>query len=283
VKVSVLTKLAHLVYAGEAWCRYHDCDGDARNSSRWGNWGGWRNPNNDDSNNDNDNDNNDEAPFLTFPQDPEIRRINRLIWAHGITMAVAFAVLFPIGATLVKLFRFKGVVWFHSGWQLFTFAVAIAAWAIGIYAKDRNYNEPVYYHTNIGHVVMGALVLQPILGLVHHFIFRKRRQHERSPRMTKVGIAHRWWGRFFVVLGIINGGLGLHWARERDGWKIAYGIIAGIFGVYWILVVMISHLQGRKRESTTRPAERKKSFDSGSDVSMGRDRNVAPVDPPRYG
>lgn len=48
-------------------------------------------------------------------------------------MGLAFAVLFPFGSTILRLFRFKGVVWIHGGWQLFAYVIALAGFGLGVW------------------------------------------------------------------------------------------------------------------------------------------------------
>ncbi len=48
-----------------------------------------------------------------------------------------------------------------------------------------------------------------------------------------ISYVHIWWGRFLMVLGVVNGGLGLQLAQESSGPVIAYAVIAGVvFVVY---------------------------------------------------
>ena len=48
-------------------------------------------------------------------------------------MGLAFALLFPSGAIVVRLFSFKGLVWVHAGAQMLAYALAIAGLGLGIY------------------------------------------------------------------------------------------------------------------------------------------------------
>lgn len=56
-----------------------------------------------------------------------------MILAHGWTMGVAFAFLFPVGAILLRLLsgRTRHVAWIHGVWQLFSLALAIAGAGLG--------------------------------------------------------------------------------------------------------------------------------------------------------
>ena len=48
-------------------------------------------------------------------------------------MGLAFALLFPSGALLIRLFSFKGLVWAHAGFQIFAYALTIVGLGLGVY------------------------------------------------------------------------------------------------------------------------------------------------------
>jgi len=58
---------------------------------------------------------------------------HRVAIAHGIMMGLAFAILFPLGAIWMRLLHFRGLVWFHAGWQLFAYLIALAAFGLGVW------------------------------------------------------------------------------------------------------------------------------------------------------
>lgn len=53
--------------------------------------------------------------------------------AHGIIMGIAFALLYPSGSMLVRLFSFRGLVWVHAAFQIFTYVLALIGLALGVY------------------------------------------------------------------------------------------------------------------------------------------------------
>ena len=81
-------------------------------------------------------------------------------------------------------------------------------------------------------MVVALVLLQPILGLIHHFIYKRR--YARTLWAT----AHVWFGRVIITLGIINGGLGLKLSGNTTKGKIAYGVVAGIVWLLWMSVVV---------------------------------------------
>ena len=95
-------------------------------------------------------------------------------------------------------------------------------------------------HPVIGLVVISLLVLQPFLGLIHHFKYRK------THRRTFWAIAHVWYGRALLLLGAINGGLGLQLSANTTSGEIAYGVIAGVVFLIYVSVVGFSAFKSRK-------------------------------------
>lgn len=100
-------------------------------------------------------------------------------------------------------------------------------------------------HPTIGLVVICGLFVQPILGFLHHKLYASHGSPNIATR------PHRWTGRILIVLGIINGGLGLRLARASHKWVIAYIVIAVFFAVVWFALIIRSWLKrGKKSEKT---------------------------------
>ena len=51
-------------------------------------------------------------------------------------MGVAFALLFPSGAILIRVFAFKNLVWVHAGIQLLSYILALTGMSLGIYGTS---------------------------------------------------------------------------------------------------------------------------------------------------
>lgn len=76
------------------------------------------------------------------------------------------------------------------------------------------------------------MILQPFFGVIHH------RRFLRTGKRTRWTSLHVWYGRLLIVLGIINGGLGLQLAANTRAGEIAYGVIGGVVGLAYILSVI---------------------------------------------
>lgn len=107
-------------------------------------------------------------------------------------------------------------------------------------------SSPANAHPIIGIVVFAMLLIQPLLGWIHH------RQFQRYQRRKLASHLHLWDGRIAIVLGIVNGGLGLRLAGARETLKLAYTIVAAITGGAWVILALLSECRrGRKKVETT--------------------------------
>ena len=52
---------------------------------------------------------------------------------HGTFMGFAFAFLFPLGAIIIRIASFRGLVWVHAGIQAFSYLLALIGLALGVY------------------------------------------------------------------------------------------------------------------------------------------------------
>jgi hypothetical protein len=171
-----------------------------------------------------------------------------ILIAHGVLAALAFVLLFPAGAILIRLGSFRSVWLVHGIFQLFAYIVYIVAFGLGVWmVNNMPYDLLSSYHPVIGIIVFVLLVFQPILGFVHHV------QYKKHSRRTIWSYGHLWLGRIVVTLGMINGGLGMLLAsdapafmafRPSQGQIIAYGVVAGIM---WLLGVAAAAVGERRR------------------------------------
>lgn len=112
----------------------------------------------------------------------------------------------------------------------------------------------------IGIVILGLLAMQPLMKL--HFF------HDRIPRIMHLVHMHLWFGRILLTLGIIDGGLGFHWAESFHipqwpaGWKIAYGVAAALVWIVYVSVVLVW-------VELKKPARREKEEEDGGKAGTG--------------
>ena len=198
--------------------------------------------------------------------------------AHGVMAAVAWAILFPIGAILLRLnINHPIILKLHMYLQMFAYLVYVAAAGMGIWLAMQLesyfdvWSDP---HLPIGLAILVFASLQPVLGWVHHRIYRARSlaldTTNRGPRPGRTiwGRLHLWLGRCLITLGIINGGLGLmmmNGSPSQDATvtrnaQIGYGVAAGFM---WVVYVAITALW-----EGTRAARKRKQQDQS--LSMRR-------------
>lgn len=87
---------------------------------------------------------------------------------------------------------------------------------------------------------MVLLVLQPILGYVHHM------QYKKHQRRSAFSYAHIWYGRVLMVFGIINGGLGISLTGSSNSYMIAYAVVAAVMGVLYIAASAFGSFRRRR-------------------------------------
>ncbi|KAI9719820.1 MAG: hypothetical protein M1812_003309 [Candelaria pacifica] len=184
---------------------------------------------------------------------------HRIVVTHGLVMALAFAVFFPLGAIVIRLFSFKGLMWIHAGWQIFAWILALAGLGLGVWIATTTHQWTASNgHPIIGTLVIGLLVLQPILAIIHHQIYK--REHKRTVWIY----GHIWYGRILLILGAINGGLGLQLSGNTVKGEIAYGVIVGVMFVLWFAVVLfrvfkpkrtVEEERGEKYQLSNSPTE----------------------------
>ena len=59
-------------------------------------------------------------------------RETKMLIAHGVMAALAFVILFPVGAISIRLLNFPGLLWFHAAFQAFAYLVFLVAFGLGV-------------------------------------------------------------------------------------------------------------------------------------------------------
>jgi hypothetical protein len=175
--------------------------------------------------------------------------VDKLRKAHAIIMILVFVIFFPSFALLLHVVPYSKIVYVHACFQLFTLALAIAGFGIGI-SMARNLGFIGMYHPIIGMVTVPCLILfQPVMGYLQHRYFHK------TGGKSAFAYLHRWLGRCLITLGIINAGLGFRLTGiglsiAPVGAVIAYSVVAGIIGLGYALIVVLLPLRKRRISSS---------------------------------
>ncbi|TGO53123.1 hypothetical protein BCON_0129g00020 [Botryotinia convoluta] len=144
--------------------------------------------------------------------------------------------LFPLGAMLMNMF---GKWWIHAAFQTFSLAMLIAGFGLGVKLamfKDYLFKNQGKTHTSSGLALFVLLIIQAIVGLIHHLAYRK--QHVRG----FLGYIHIWYGHSLLILGIIYGGLGLQLARNTKGGEIIYGLVAALVAMSYFTILVLKNM-----------------------------------------
>ena len=166
---------------------------------------------------------------------------HRIVIVHATLMGFAFVLLMPLGVFLIRLTSFKGLIWAHAGVQIFAYLVAVAAFGLGAWMATVTHQwKADNGHPILGTIIIALLLLQPVLGYVHHLIYVRERKR------TVWILGPIWYGRALIILAVINGGLGLQLSGNTVKGEIAYGVIAGVMFVLYLAVLAISYLRKDK-------------------------------------
>jgi len=172
----------------------------------------------------------------------------RVRYAHGILMGIAFLGFYPLAAILMRLARFRYVVWIHAGLQIFAMLVMYAGLGTGIWfakADGSLYDADTLYlkaHTYIGTIVPALMIMQPFFGYLAHRGFLK------TGTRSLFAFVHTYFGRILILAGAINGIVG----RENEGpdythgrtiWSAIFGVVLGI---YVIVIGVTAYLRRKK-------------------------------------
>lgn len=159
--------------------------------------------------------------------------------AHGIIMALVVVLLFPIGAIGMRL---QGNMNIHRGVQMLSLVLMIVGFILGIKLATMTsllYKGIGKTHTVFGTIIFVLFLIQPIFGILHH------RNYLRTQARSAPSHIHIWYGRAIMLFGVVNGGLGLKLAADTHSGEIAYGVVAGVMGVAYIVAVV-----ARRKEKT---------------------------------
>ena len=168
-------------------------------------------------------------------------KLNTILIVHGTLAGLAFLLFLPLGALAWHLIpSTPGLVWVHAGVQMFAYSLVLVVLGTGVWqAKTLKLFTAFNGHPIIGLIIIGLLTLQPVLGLNHHARYSKG----GGNRTSSWARTHVWLGRLLLILGAVNGGLGLMLAGNTDKGKIAWSVIAGVAGVVYFTVVTVATMR----------------------------------------
>lgn len=193
----------------------------------------------------------------------------RALIAHAVIASAVWVILVPLGGILLRLnIRSPWVLRVHATLQILSYLLYIAAVGLGIYLINTMTSFDGYTvlwsssHPRLGMAILGLATFQPILGAIHHRLFKKRVEKMKAgksgpaPGRTIPGHLHLWLGRFLIVLGIVNGGLGIQLAGRTPFQSdqstrtagIVYGVVAGIMFLAYLIIVVLFEKNKAQRD-----------------------------------
>jgi hypothetical protein len=92
-------------------------------------------------------------------------------------------------------------------------------------------------------IVVALLGIQPVLGFLHHV------QYRRQGKRGIFGHIHIWYGRATIILGMVNGGLGLQLSGGSNVYIIVYSVAAGISTLSYVGYSTVKLLTTKKAAS----------------------------------
>ncbi|KAJ3545002.1 hypothetical protein NM208_g2739 [Fusarium decemcellulare] len=168
-------------------------------------------------------------------------KYDAVLVAHGAIMTIVFIALYPVGAILMPLL---GKWFLHSTSQILSWFLMWAGFSLGvIYANHIDFLGK-QTHTRLGLIIVTLLTIQPFLGIIHH------RRYTKHGGQGKIKQIHVWYGRALMILGIVNGGLGLQLARQTSGvWFIVYVVLGGLITAGYAGTVVTTSIRARQKMS----------------------------------
>lgn len=94
----------------------------------------------------------------------------------------------------------------------------------------------------MGLAIICMIPVQAVLGQMHHNMFLK------TGARSFWSYGHIWFGRLVIILGVINGGIGLspELADAPSGWVIAYVVMVGLITVLYSSFYLLKERSNNK-------------------------------------
>jgi hypothetical protein len=98
----------------------------------------------------------------------------------------------------------------------------------------------------LGVILVALISLQPIFGLIHHIKYLKTQSR------GIFGHLHCWYGRALMIIGIVNGGLGLQLGDAPNRYIIAYSVVAGVMALLYVSSIVFGWTILRKNREQSK-------------------------------
>lgn len=91
-------------------------------------------------------------------------------------------------------------------------------------------------------MVVCLLAIQPALGYAHHRHFLKQQRRGLASH------AHIWYGRALMLLGVVNGGLGLQLAHAGNSLIVAYSVVTGVMFLLYAICRTLASIRKKQAD-----------------------------------
>ncbi|KAG0314167.1 hypothetical protein BGZ97_009568 [Linnemannia gamsii] len=182
-----------------------------------------------------------------------------LVKVHGILMGIAFLIIFPMGAMLVRFFsHLHHVFRWHRPLQVTGFLIVIAAFTCIFVAAYKSPQGPTPVsaskHGEFGVILFAAMVLQICIGIFIFHTFDITRADRPRLRLVITTWMHRLWGYAVLIGGLVQVNLGMvlygMWPTGREAAWYVYDAWVVILIAVFVLGSAFKWWRARKAKET---------------------------------
>lgn len=87
------------------------------------------------------------------------------------------------------------------------------------------------------------MIVQPVLGWMHH------KNYVKHQRRTTISYGHIWYGRGIMIVGIVNGGIGLQLSGASAGLIAAYSVVGILVSAIYAAGAIHKMVQMKRKEN----------------------------------
>ncbi|CAD0014361.1 unnamed protein product [Aureobasidium pullulans] len=122
---------------------------------------------------------------FSIPFGGDFEKAQRAQIAHGVLASLAFVIFFPFGAISIRLFSFRGLLWFHAIVQVLAYLIYIAAFGIGIYLATQirrvRLGLQLANNTRKGQIAYGVVAgFVWVVYIISIFVGESKRRRDRK-------------------------------------------------------------------------------------------------------
>ena len=136
------------------------------------------------------------------------QNVNHVLVAHALLAVLAWALFMPVGAIVLRLnIQSPHLLKIHAFCQVSAYLAYIVAAGMGVYMIRQSAPHQDLWHNAhplIGLAILAVGLFQPVWGLIHHGIFKRKMtdwqtgRSQSKPGRTAWGRVHLWVGRILI-------------------------------------------------------------------------------------